>query len=202
MSIEKKYGSVVKPLFDKIAALILLFICLPIGLLIAIILVLLSKETVLFSHTRIGKNEELFNLYKFRTMNSASENGAVKVTGFGKVLRMLSLDELPQLVNVVKGEMSLVGPRPLLVEYLPFYTEVEKRRHKVVPGITGWAQVHGRNQSDWKTRMENDCYYTEHISFFLDLKILFLTFIQLFKFKQADFVSQKQETFITYAKRR
>lgn len=202
MSGEKNYVSVVKPLLDKIAALMLLIVCAPIGLFLTVILVFTNKGKALFSHNRIGKGEKQFRLYKFRTMDTGNSNDEVKITVFGKILRKLSLDELPQLINVLKGEMSLVGPRPLLIEYLPYYTDKERTRHHVSPGITGWAQVNGRNKSEWKNRMKDDCYYVKNVSFFLDLRILLLTVVQLFKLKQADFVSQNQETFIEFAKRR
>lgn len=202
MSSEKKYASLVKPLLDKIAALLLLLLCTPVGLFLTLFLTIVNKGRVLFYHSRIGKNERQFQLIKFRTMEKSNENGEMEVTPSGRIIRKLSLDELPQLINVLKGEMSLVGPRPLLVEYLPYYTQEERIRHSVTPGITGWAQVNGRNKSGWEDRMKNDTYYVKHLSFFLDVRILFLTFVQLFKFNQADFVSQNQETFVAHAKKR
>lgn len=202
MSSEKKYASLVKPLLDKIAALLLLLLCTPVGLFLTFFLTIVNKGRVLFYHSRIGKHERQFQLIKFRTMEKSNENGEMEVTPSGRIIRKLSLDELPQLINVLKGEMSLVGPRPLLVEYLPYYTQEERIRHSVTPGITGWAQVNGRNKSGWEDRMKNDTYYVKHLSLFLDVRILFLTFVQLFKFNQADFVSQNQETFITHAKKR
>ncbi len=195
---KKIYPSIVKPLFDRIVALILIVLSLPILLVATILLMVSHKGKILFFQKRAGKDQEIFSVFKFKTLKE-NGNGTSPVGG---LMRKLSIDELPQLFNVLKGDMSLVGPRPLLVEYLEYYDEFENVRHSVLPGITGWAQVHGRNLSDWKTRMEHDIYYVNRISFLLDCKILLLTFIQLFKFGQADFIGQKQETFIEYAKRR
>jgi lipopolysaccharide/colanic/teichoic acid biosynthesis glycosyltransferase len=142
---------------------------------------------VLFRQKRPGLHGEIFEIYKFRTMSNArDEKGALlpdekRLTKTGAIIRSLSLDELPQLFNVVKGDMSFVGPRPLLPEYLPLYDERQKRRHDVKPGITGWAQVNGRNALSWRERFELDVWYVEHRSFLLDMKILWLTLLKVLK---------------------
>ncbi len=200
--IKKNYVGIIKPLLDRIVALALIILCSPLFILTAILIAIFNPGSVLFHQKRVGKKEVIFSLHKFRTMSGDKSSGKEKFPGLGRVLRKLSLDELPQLFNVLKGEMSLVGPRPLLVEYLEYYNEEESSRHAVLPGITGWAQVNGRNRSGWKTRMEQDRYYVQHISFLLDCKILLLTFTQLFRFSQADFTDHDQETFIDYAKKR
>ncbi|MEP1094213.1 MAG: sugar transferase [Cyclobacteriaceae bacterium] len=194
---KKKYPSAVKPFFDKTGAFVLIVLCLPIFLFFSFLLLLVNRGDVFFHQQRAGKNGKIFSILKFRTMRDNHE-----ISKVGILLRKLSLDELPQLVNVLRGEMSLVGPRPLLVEYLEYYNKEEQRRHTVRPGITGLAQVNGRNRSDWKTRMANDLYYVDNISFFLDCRILAMTALQLLKFKQADSADQNHGTFIDYASKR
>ena len=137
---------------------------------------------VLFTQDRPGKDEKIFKLYKFRSMTDArDENGKllpddIRLTKFGRMLRSTSLDELPELFNIMKGDMALIGPRPLLVEYLPYYTEEERHRHDVRPGLTGWAQVNGRNAiNSWEERFKYDLEYVNHVSFLMDLKVLFVT---------------------------
>lgn len=150
-------------------------------LILAILVRTKLGSPILFTQARPGKNEKIFKLYKFRTMTDArDENGnllpdSVRLTKFGKLLRSLSLDELPELFNIIKGDMSIVGPRPLLVEYLPLYSEEQHHRHDVLPGLTGWAQVNGRNTVTWGDKFEMDVYYTRNISFWFDVKIIFLT---------------------------
>ena len=136
---------------------------------------------------RPGKQGKVFKVIKFKTMNDKRDkNGNLlsdekRLTGVGKFIRKTSLDEIPQLLNVIKGDMSLIGPRPLLVEYLPLYSELQKRRHEVKPGITGWAQINGRNAISWEQKFEYDVWYVDHISFLLDLRISFLTIKKVFK---------------------
>ena len=148
---------------------------------------LYNKGTPFFIQSRPGKNEKVFNLLKFKTMRDAyDENGKPlpdkdRITPVGAWVRKLSLDELPQLINVIKGDMSLIGPRPLLIKYLPLYNNEQKRRHDVKPGITGWAQVNGRNSIDWNKKFELDVWYVDNISAILDLKILYLTIVKVFK---------------------
>ncbi|TDM41967.1 sugar transferase [Macrococcoides goetzii] len=152
--------------------------------------VLIKKKLgspVLFKQTRPGKNGEPFEIYKFRTMTDGRDTqgellpDAERLTDFGKKLRKLSIDELPQLLNVLKGDISLVGPRPLLMQYLPLYNEHQKRRMEVRPGITGWAQVNGRNNISWEEKFDLDVWYVDHQSFILDLYIIYLTVVKVFK---------------------
>ena len=167
--------------FDFAIALFLLIALSPLLALLALAVRWKLGRPLLFAQTRPGLLGAPFEFHKFRTMtdarNAAGEllPDAARLTPFGELMRKLSLDELPQLVNVVKGDMSLVGPRPLLMEYLPLYSERQARRHAVRPGITGWAQVHGRNALDWEERFELDLWYVEHRSFWLDLKIIAMT---------------------------
>jgi lipopolysaccharide/colanic/teichoic acid biosynthesis glycosyltransferase len=140
-----------------------------------------------FFQSRPGKNNRVFLLWKFKTMNDLKDaNGNLlpdekRITRFGRFIRKSSLDEIPQLFNVLKGDMSLIGPRPLLVEYLPLYSDRQKRRHNVRPGITGWAQVNGRNAISWEEKFEFDVWYVDHVNFLLDMKILALTIKKIFK---------------------
>jgi sugar transferase EpsL len=167
--------------FDLSIALVLLIGLSPLLALLALAVRWTLGRPVLFAQTRPGLHGVPFEFYKFRTMtearNAAGEllPDAARLTPFGELMRKLSLDELPQLVNVVKGDMSLVGPRPLLMEYLPLYSERQARRHAVRPGITGWAQVNGRNALAWEERFELDLWYVEHRSFWLDLRIIAMT---------------------------
>ena len=155
-----------------------------------VVAILVKKKLgspVLFKQKRPGLNEKIFIMYKFRTMiDKKDEKGDLlpdkdRLTKFGKFLRSTSLDEIPELWNVLKGEMSLVGPRPLLIEYLGFYTIEENKRHNVKPGITGWAQINGRNNTTWSDRFKNDVYYVENFSFLLDMKIIIQTFLKVIK---------------------
>jgi sugar transferase EpsL len=177
----------IKYLFDRLFALILLILLLPILFIVALVIRLSAGKPVLFKQARPGLNEKPFELMKFRTMKDIYDDignllpDDARITGVGKWLRKLSLDELPQLINVLKGEMSMVGPRPLLTEYLPLYNERQKRRHLVKPGITGWAQVNGRNALSWEAKFELDVWYVGHWSLALDFKILGLTLIKVLK---------------------
>ena len=170
-----------KRAFDFLVALILLIALSPLLALLALAVRWKLGRPVLFAQTRPGLNGAPFGFYKFRTMTDARDAAgdllpdAARLTPFGELMRKSSLDELPQLVNVLKGEMSLVGPRPLLMEYLPLYSERQARRHAVRPGITGWAQVNGRNALAWEERFELDVWYVEHRSFWLDLRIIAMT---------------------------
>lgn len=183
-----------KSFIDKILALILLIFFSPIMLIVAILVYIWDGRPILFVQKRPGYKGKIFKIYKFRTMtNEKDENGnllpdEMRLNGVGKIVRSLSLDELPQLFNVLKGDMSFVGPRPLLVEYLPLYNERQRKRHDVKPGITGLAQVMGRNSLSWKEKFEYDVYYVENLSFWLDLKIIFLT---IWKVIKREGISQK-----------
>lgn len=178
-----------KRTLDLSLAILALLLLAPLLLIIALLVRIFLGSPVLFRQTRPGLHGRPFTLLKFRTMlERRDEHGNYlsdeqRVTRFGRFLRASSLDELPELWNVVKGDMSLVGPRPLLIEYLPLYTERQARRHEVRPGITGWAQVNGRNDISWEQRLEHDVWYVDHRSLALDLKILVLTVAQVFRCK-------------------
>ena len=175
------YQKIFKPLIDVLLSTILLVISSPILLLTSLFLIIANRGSVFFVQPRPGKDQRIFKLVKFKTMNNQKDSDgnllpdADRLTGVGKMIRKLSVDELPQLINVIKGDMSLIGPRPWLVEYLPLFDDFQKRRHEVQPGITGWAQVNGRNALSWDKRFEYDVYYVDHLSFGLDVKIFFLT---------------------------
>jgi len=170
-----------KRLLDLIVAVLGLVILSPIMLIVAMLVRILLGAPVIFRQLRPGYKEQPFYLYKFRTMTDARDaSGRIlpdseRLTSLGRLLRAFSLDEWPELFNILRGEMSLVGPRPLLMEYLPLYSAEQHRRHAVLPGITGWAQVHGRNALDWPARFAMDVWYVDHWSFWLDVRILLMT---------------------------
>ncbi|MEQ3528544.1 sugar transferase [Pseudoalteromonas sp. XMcav11-Q] len=173
--------------FDFIVAFFVLLTLLPVIIVVALLISFKLGSPILFTQARPGVNGKIFKMMKFRTMlDTKDENGNLlpddeRMTKFGTFLRSTSLDELPGLLNVIKGDMSLVGPRPLLVKYLPYYSKRESRRHDVRPGITGWAQIQGRNNVGWNERLEYDVWYVENQSFLLDLKILCLTVLKVLK---------------------
>jgi sugar transferase EpsL len=177
----------IKRLFDFFASLAALLLLSPIFLLLALLVRMKIGTPIFFTQTRPGLHGKAFTMIKFRTMTNARDaNGALlsdteRLTRFGRFLRATSLDELPELWNVLKGDMSLVGPRPLLMEYLPLYSPEQARRHDVRPGITGWAQVNGRNAISWDEKFKLDVWYVDHQSFWLDVKILFLTVKRVFQ---------------------
>ena len=177
----------IKRIFDLSLIFLSIPIIIPIYLLLIILLVTQFKPPILFKQSRPGFNGKIFDIYKIRTMtNDCDKEGnllidELRLTKFGKFLRSTSLDELPSLWNVLKGDMSLVGPRPLLVEYLPLYSQKQSRRHEVKPGITGWAQVNGRNTINWDQKFDLDVWYVDNQSFWLDIKILFLTIKKVIK---------------------
>lgn len=176
-----------KRLMDFLLATVGFVILSPIFLLVTIMLFFANNGKPFFFQRRPGKNEDIFNVIKFKTMNDRKDvhgkllPDAQRLTSLGKFVRKTSIDEIPQLLNVIKGDMSLIGPRPLLVKYLPRYTDRQRLRHNVRPGITGWAQVNGRNVIGWNERFELDIYYVEHVSFALDIKIIFMTIYKVFK---------------------
>ncbi|EPP1573224.1 undecaprenyl phosphate N,N'-diacetylbacillosamine 1-phosphate transferase [Campylobacter lari] len=180
------YKNGLKRIFDFFLALILLIVFLPFIVLIGIVLKIV-QGSVLFKQARPGLNEKIFYIYKFKTMSDETdENGELlpdelRLKPFGKLVRSLSLDELPQLFNVLKGDMSFIGPRPLLVEYLPLYNQEQKKRHDVRPGITGWAQINGRNAISWEQKFKYDVEYVQNCSFLFDLKIFFMTIVKVLK---------------------
>jgi lipopolysaccharide/colanic/teichoic acid biosynthesis glycosyltransferase len=180
------YPRYVKRMLDLFLSLILFMVLSPLFILLWILLACMGMGSPLFMQRRPGKDGKLFTILKFKTMNDARDtSGALlgdeaRLTGLGKVIRSCSLDEIPQLINVIKGDMSLIGPRPLLEEYLPHYTAFQKRRHEVRPGITGWAQVNGRNTISWDQKFSMDVWYVDHCSLRMDLAIIFLTIKKVF----------------------
>ncbi|AOY52882.1 sugar transferase [Clostridium perfringens] len=177
----------IKRTFDIIASLGGLIVFSPIIIVVAILVRVNLGSPILFTQDRVGKNNKIFKMMKFRTMKDGVDKygnllpDSERLTNFGKILRSTSLDELPELINILKGDMSLIGPRPLLVEYLPLYSEEQKRRHDVLPGLTGWAQINGRNSISWGEKFKLDVYYVNNWSIWLDIKIFFLTFSKLFR---------------------
>ena len=176
-----------KRFFDFILSLIAIIMLSPVYLIVIVLVRIKLGSPVFFTQKRPGKDEKIFKMYKFRTMtNEVDENGNLlpddkRLTKFGKLLRSTSLDELPELFNILKGDMSIVGPRPLLVEYLPYYKVDERQRHNVRPGLTGWAQVNGRNAVSWERKFELDCYYVSNISLWLDFKVVISTVMKIIK---------------------
>ncbi|AWH85135.1 lipid carrier--UDP-N-acetylgalactosaminyltransferase [Flavobacterium album] len=181
------YAKVIKPLMDFIVALVAVLLLSPVFLVLLVILAIVNDGKPLFFQQRPGKNGRVFSIVKFKTMNDKKDSQGnllpdeQRMTKAGSFIRKTSLDEIPQLLNVLKGDMSIVGPRPLLVKYLPLYTERQARRHEVRPGITGWAQVNGRNAISWEQKFELDVYYVDHISLGLDIKTLYLTVLKVIK---------------------
>jgi undecaprenyl phosphate N,N'-diacetylbacillosamine 1-phosphate transferase len=180
------YSNYIKRFFDFIITLICLVIFMPLFLTIAFILFFINKDSPFFYQKRPGKNEKLFYVIKFKTMTDEMDNKGVllkdaeRLTRFGTFIRKTSLDEIPQLINVLKGDMSLIGPRPLLQEYLPLYDEEQRKRHSVKPGITGWAQVNGRNVMLFSNRFKHDVWYVNNLSLLVDIRIIILTFKKVF----------------------
>ena len=181
------YKKNIKAGIDFCSAVLGLVLLSPLFILVTVGLFIANQGKPFFIQKRPGKNGKIFSIIKFKTMNDKNNNkgnvlpDAERLTKMGRLVRKTSLDEIPQLINVLKGDMSLIGPRPLLPEYLPLYNDFQKRRHEVKPGITGWAQVNGRNSISWQQKFEYDICYVENISFLLDCKIVFLTIKKVFK---------------------
>ena len=181
------YRNFFKRLFDILGALILIILTLPIMIWAYFAIKKHLGSPVIFTQSRPGKDEKIFQIYKFRSMSNATDQNGnllsdeIRLGNFGKKLRALSIDELPQLFNILKGDMSFIGPRPLLIEYLPLYSKAQKRRHNVRPGITGLAQVNGRNAISWREKFEFDIYYADNLSLFLDIKIALKTIQKVIK---------------------
>jgi lipopolysaccharide/colanic/teichoic acid biosynthesis glycosyltransferase len=183
------YLKVFKPSFDFIIALFSFLLVSPLFLIVGITLFFANRGNPFFFQTRPGKHQKLFRVIKFKTMNDRTDKAgnllpdAKRLTIAGKIIRKTSLDEIPQLINIIKGDMSLIGPRPLLVDYLPLYNEVQKRRHEVKPGITGWAQVNGRNAISWEQKFAYDVWYVDHLNPKLDFKIILMTLTNVLRAK-------------------
>ncbi len=180
------YKKFFKRFFDIVLSLIAIIILSPVYLIISVLVLIFMGWPILFKQPRPGKNEKIFNMYKFRTMtNKKDKDGNLlsnekRLTKFGNLLRKTSLDELPEVFCILIGKMSIVGPRPLHVEYLEYYNEEQKHRHDVRPGLTGWAQANGRNSITWTEKFKYDIYYVKNLSLILDIKIIFMTIKQVF----------------------
>jgi len=180
------YKNILKPLFDFLAAFIGLVVLSPIFILVTLGLAIANNGKPFFFQRRPGKNERIFKIIKFKSMNDKKDSkgnllpDSERLTRIGSFVRKTSLDEIPQLINVLKGDMSFIGPRPLLPEYLPLYNEIQRHRHDVKPGITGWAQVNGRNTVSWEKKFEYDVWYVNNQTFLLDVKIFFMTIKKVF----------------------
>jgi lipopolysaccharide/colanic/teichoic acid biosynthesis glycosyltransferase len=181
------YKKYIKRIFDFMVSVILFLILSPAFIILSVVLIFAMNGQPFFLQARPGKNAKLFKLVKFKTMNEREDSAGnllpdiERLTAIGSFLRKTSLDEIPQLLNVIKGDMSLIGPRPLLPEYLPLYSTLQARRHEVLPGITGWAQVNGRNTISWDKKFAYDVWYVDHVSFVTDLRILLLTIRKVVK---------------------
>ena len=181
------YLKIVKPILDFLVAVIGFIVLLPVFLLVTILLFFANQGKPFFIQRRPGKNCKVFSIIKFKTMNDRKDasgkllHDSERLTALGKFVRKTSLDEIPQLLNVIKGDMSIIGPRPLLTDYVHLYNEFQNQRHNVKPGITGWAQVNGRNAISWEQKFDYDVWYVDNQSFWLDIKILWLTFLKVVK---------------------
>lgn len=193
------YEKYIKRLLDIVCVLMAIIVFWWLYLIVAVLVRINLGSPIIFKQPRVGKDEKIFNMYKFRSMtDDRDEKGnllpdEVRLTKFGKALRATSMDEIPEALNILKGDMSLIGPRPLLVQYLPLYSEQQRHRHDVRPGLSGYAQVNGRNSITWTRRFELDCKYVEHITFWGDVKIIFQTIGKVF-LKQEGISSATSDT--------
>ena len=200
------YLNIIKPFFDIFISLILLVTLSPFLFLVALLLVFLQGGNPFFTQPRPGRNEKIFRIIKFRSMSNALDTSGKllpddqRITKIGQLIRRSSIDELPQLINVLKGEMSFVGPRPLRVRYLPYYTFEERVRHNVKPGITGLAQISGRNAIGWDNKLKKDIQYVESVGIMVDLEIITKTFKKIFKSSETDFGLTENDNFDDYRK--
>lgn len=181
------YKNTIKPFLDFIVSLIIFLILSPVFIVVVILLTIINEGKPFFFQDRPGKDERIFKVIKFKTMTDKKDKDGnllpdnQRITKVGSFIRKSSIDEIPQLINVLKGDMSIIGPRPLLVRYLGLYSDFQKRRHEVKPGITGWAQVNGRNMLSWNKKFELDVFYIDNLSFLLDMKIFYLSVYKVFK---------------------
>ena len=191
------YRQFFKRFYDIVLSLLAIIVLSPVFIILIIVGAIVMKGNPFFTQLRPGKNEKIFKLIKFRTMTNAKDKDGnllpdeKRLVKYGKILRRTSLDELPELLNIFIGNMSIIGPRPLVVQYLPWYNEVEKHRHDVRPGLSGWAQVNGRSALDWNLRFKYDVEYVNNVSMFFDIKIIVLTLLKLFK--KSDYVEAGQQ---------
>jgi undecaprenyl phosphate N,N'-diacetylbacillosamine 1-phosphate transferase len=183
------YSHCLKPFFDCLISSVIIILISPLIIVVSLLLFIAYREFPFFLQARPGKYGQIFKVIKFRTMNNDRDSkgnlldDGKRITAIGKFIRKTSLDELPQFINVLKGDMSLIGPRPLLVEYLHLYNDFQKRRHEIKPGITGWAQINGRNAISWEKKFELDVWYVDHLSFWLDVRILSITIMNVLRRK-------------------
>ena len=181
------YRNYFKRFLDVLLSLLAIIVLSPVFIIVSLLIRIKLGSPVIYKQKRPGKNEKIFTLYKFRTMTDEKDDTGellpdyIRLTKFGKFIRSTSLDELPELINIIKGDMSIVGPRPLLIQYLPFYNEIQKKRHLVRPGLTGYAQIKGRNTINWDQKFEFDVKYVEKVSFLFDISIIWLTLIKVLK---------------------
>jgi undecaprenyl phosphate N,N'-diacetylbacillosamine 1-phosphate transferase len=197
MKKHKIYQRYFKRKIDIFLSFLALIVLSPFLLLVSVLIIIESGMPILFKQKRVGKNNKIFTIYKFRTMKNIKDkhqnnvSDMQRTTFIGKILRALSIDELPELINIIKGDMSIVGPRPLLVQYIPLYNKHQKRRHEVRPGLSGLTQISGRNTIGWNQKFDLDVKYVDNISFLNDMKIIFLTFFKIFSRENVNYSNEE-----------